>query len=81
MSWSEVIPCELKRVSERSSKQGQKAYSNTKSSEVLTVLLLRLSGEHLGEESDRVDCQIERVDVVLGEVCGMRERSASSLKQ
>lgn len=36
---------------------------------MLTVLLLGLSGEHLGEEGDRVDGQVERVDVVLSEVC------------
>lgn len=48
------------------------AYSDTERTEVLSVLLFSLAREQLGEESDRVDGQVERVDVVLGEVCRTR---------
>jgi hypothetical protein len=51
------------------SSRGGGTHSDTERSEMLTVLLLRLAGEHLGEEGDRVDRQVERVDVVLSEVC------------
>lgn len=35
---------------------------------MLPVFLLRLSREHLSEESDTVQCQIERIDMMLCEI-------------
>lgn len=44
-------------------------YRDTEGTEMLTVLLLGQTGEQLLQVRDRVDSQVERVDVVLRKVC------------
>lgn len=48
--------------------RGKRTHSDTKSTQMLPVFLLRLSREHLSEESDTVQCQIERIDMMLCEI-------------
>lgn len=73
MSWSEVIPCEGDRGQFKGPTYAEvgriRTHSDTKGSEVLAILLLSLAGEHLGKESNRVDSEVERVNVMLGKVC------------
>lgn len=77
MSCKLVIPCQHGLISLALSKQVSRTYSDSKGSEMLPVLLLRLTWEELGEEGYTIQRQVERVDVVLGKVCGTNESAGT----
>ena len=57
-----------------------KTHGDTESGEVRSVLLLRHSREELLEIRDRVDREVERVDVVLSKVCRDTEKRQRRLR-
>ena len=59
--------CRLR--SGRRQRHKSSTHRDTECTEMLTVLLLGQTGEQLLQVRDRVDGQVERVDVVLRKVC------------